>query len=93
MTRQEGDLAATDVREEEGVRRRAKLRVDLDLEDVVEEGLEARSAEHADLSQVLTRHARASSRRGGDAAGRIVRRSAAILARIDPPNGPPIPLR
>ena len=48
-------VAPADVGQEQAVRRRAVRRVDLDLADVVEERVEARTAEHPDLR--LARHA------------------------------------
>ena len=49
VARQEGDPAAGDVGQEERVRRRAVGRIDLDLAHVLEQRVEARAAEHADL--------------------------------------------
>ena len=54
----DGDAAVADHRQEEGVRRWAIRRVDLDLADIVEERIEAAAAEHADLRQI--HHARTS---------------------------------
>ena len=58
VARQERDAALADRSQEERVGRRAVRRVDLDLADVVEQRVEARTAEHADLRQV--HHGRAS---------------------------------
>ena len=52
VARQERDAATADRGQEERVGRRAVRRVDLDLADVVEQRVEPRTAEHADLRLV-----------------------------------------